>query len=504
LARKPAAASPCSAAHAERLRHVARRHSLSEIARRTGLPVSCIHSYLNGTRIPAELFTGLVEHFGVNPVWLHTGQGPVYSSDIAPETATMAEDVLKLVESMEAVGKMRMGAMSGNQPRVRALDDALKRHEQLQRSLSERAAVIMKKLLDDAERAISARDYGVAEASLATAARLQKLCLDPTLTVRRMNTEAISARLRGNLARALTGFREAFLNVLPVRAAVGSEAHAVAFNYSNALQLSGELREAIAVADGMLVLGEPGDSPDRAILEAQRAWLDVLNGELHTGLSRMAQILPRVPEKRRPRVETPRYMIAQMYAGVLSFDAALQSPDESPNKGAFLTFLMLCFEDIDQLGMLYDRYFGAPAGHIEDAKGRMGSDTSIGRYMTALIRARREGKPDALPDYEGHVTSLAPDIEPVHRFSALVNICQLTRLCGQTARARRRFKDADQYLAAMPAAMTPDFLDLARHHHNAMELAARAPEGKANVARAKTWFSEMIGRGYLCFRPIAG
>jgi hypothetical protein len=25
-----------------------------------------------------------------------------------------------------------------------------------------------------------------------------------------------------------------------------------------------------------------------------------------------------------------------------------------------------------------------------------------------------------------------------------------------------------------------------------------------DVARAKTWFSEMIGRGYFCFRPIAG
>jgi hypothetical protein len=504
MPRKSPAEGRYSAAHARRLRQVVAKHSLSEIARRTEMPVSCIHSYLNGTRVPAELFSGLVEHFGVSPAWLHTGEGAPYSSDVSPETATMAEDVLTLVESMEAVGKMRLGAMSGNQPRVRALEDALKRHEQLQRSLSERTAGIMKTLLDDAERAISTRDYGKVQASLATAARLQKLCLDPALTVRRMNTEAISARLRGNLARALAGFREAFLNVLPVRAAVGSEAHAVAFNYSNALQLSGELREAIAVADGMLVLGEHADSPDRAILEAQRAWLDVLNGELHTGLSRMAQILPRVPERRRPRVETPRYMIAQMYAGVLSFDAALQSPDESPNKGAFLTFLMLCFEDTTQLSALYDRYFGAPAGHIEDAKGRMGSDTSIGRYMTALIRALNDGRNDALAEYEAHVAALAPDVEQVHRFAALVNLSQLTRLCGTTARARRRFKEADQYLATMPVAMTPDFLDLARHHRNALDLAGRRADAKAHIAQAKAWFREMIGRGYLCFRPIAG
>jgi hypothetical protein len=56
----------------------------------------------------------------------------------------------------------------------------------------------------------------------------------------------------------------------------------------------------------------------------------------------------------------------------------------------------------------------------------------------------------------------------------------------------------------MPAAMTPDFLDFARHHRNALELAGHGADSKAHIARAKAWFAEKIGRGYLCFRPIAG
>jgi hypothetical protein len=491
-------------AHAERLRIVAERHSLSEIARRTGKPVSCIHGYLHGTRIPAELFSGLVREFGVNPAWLHTGDGPIYSSDIAPETASMAEDVLRLVESMEAVGKMRLGAMSGNQPRVRALEDALKRHEQLQGAISGRTDAVLKKLLDDAEAAVLRRDYAVAEASLATAARLQKLSTNQALAVRRMNLEGFAARLRGLVPQALEKYREAFLQMLPLRLKAGDEAHAVAFNYSNTLSLLGEIHEAIAVADGMLTLGASEPTDSRINLDAHRGWLDVLNGQLLAGLARIARNLPLVTELRRRRIEAPRYMFAQMLGGMLDFDAAVKGVEDSPNKAAFLTMLVLCTDDVEKLAMLFDRYYGDAAGHIEDAKGRIGTNTATGTFVAALVALHRDKDDVALERYDRYVASLKETVPMVHRFSALVNHCQIARLAGGTADARRHLRAAERTLASLPAAVVPELTDLARHHRNTVLLVPRSAEGRAMSDRARAWFAGMIQQGYMYLRPMGG
>lgn len=493
-----------AAEHSARLRVVADRYSLSEIARRTGFPVSCIHSYLNGTRVPAELFTRLVIEFGVNPNWLHTGDGPAWSADVAPQTASMAADVLQLVEAMDAVAKVRLGALSGAQPLVRELDDALNSHERLQRKVSERTRALLAQLTSEGDDALRERRMDVARVRVAAAARLARLCDDGELKVRMLNQQAMLARLSGKPRDAVGVYREAFLHALPMRALLGEDCHMIAFNFSSALQFAGELRESAAVCDSMLILGEQRESPTRAMLSFQRGWLDLVSGELHRGLNRMSAMLPLVDPGLRVRVEAPKYMVAQIFAGLLEPDTAETSVPDSPTRNASLMSFALCADDIDRLAHYRQTFFGGDSRFLEDASGKLGGKSPFGHILDCVLRAARAQDRQAAHDYEAGVDpAMFPGSDEYFEFTKAVSVCQIARLAGDRRHALRKLDAADSGLRALPGAVTPNPFELARHYRNALELAGRARREHELTARARRWFSEWVANGYLLFRDYA-
>jgi len=81
----------------DRLRHARKLRKLSQaaLARASGLSQGAISSYENRTR---QATTGLIElarALGVNPLWLHTGQGPMEATVTlaAPSKATISEQM---------------------------------------------------------------------------------------------------------------------------------------------------------------------------------------------------------------------------------------------------------------------------------------------------------------------------------------------------------------------------------------------------------------------------
>lgn len=57
----------------------------ARFASRAGVPFSTVRAYLSGRRLPsAEFLAGLHAAYGINPVWLLTGESPMQRADQAP------------------------------------------------------------------------------------------------------------------------------------------------------------------------------------------------------------------------------------------------------------------------------------------------------------------------------------------------------------------------------------------------------------------------------------
>ncbi|MBX3459067.1 MAG: hypothetical protein KF696_03745 [Planctomycetes bacterium] len=471
---------------------------MSEIARRTECPVSSIHGYLHGTRIPADVLARIAVSFQVNPAWLLTGDGAPWTADVAPGTATMAADVLQLVAAMEGVSKLKLGAISGKQPVVRELDDALTRHEQLSARLNRRSNEALEALINDANRRIGDRDLDGAQALMHAASRLLRLSADPAMRVQVGNIQAILARLAGRPAEALERYRDAFLASLPARAQLGQDSFVIAWNYANALSLSGQVHESSQVCHATLLLGDAAVTSKPATLAFQLGWNDLWRGEMRSALARMAEWLPHIGGVQSQRVETPKYMYAQLLAGLLEPATAMETIPDSPNKGGMLAAWGFLHEDAELLSAVYQRFFGGDPRFTDDAGGKLGGKATVAGFTEAMLRVLKRKDRKAPAAYEQGIDYTSfPGRREYHEFTVLVNACQLARLAGLKSRARKRHESASAALAAMDRSLTPPPHDVARHWRNALAL------DTPDAAQAREWFRDWSSRGYLCFRPWA-
>src|SRR5688500_16600379 len=112
----------------QRLQSLAARFPQAELARRTGSAPANVHRYLPEGKVPAEFCGALVSEFGVNPTWLFTGQGNMLRSDVSKPVAEMGGDLLELVDTMNAVSRLRLGSIAdgSEQKQIRELGDAMR------------------------------------------------------------------------------------------------------------------------------------------------------------------------------------------------------------------------------------------------------------------------------------------------------------------------------------------------------------------------------------------
>lgn len=85
--------------------------SQSDMARRTGISLRAYQNYERGEReIPVALIHGLFIEFGVNPVWLLTGQGSMLQES-HPNTCLdqkLLDQIVKAVEDFETMLKIKL------------------------------------------------------------------------------------------------------------------------------------------------------------------------------------------------------------------------------------------------------------------------------------------------------------------------------------------------------------------------------------------------------------
>lgn len=57
-------------------------HGGPELARKLNLPARTWYNYETGVTVPAEILLSFIDQTGVNPMWLLTGEGPKYRSEL--------------------------------------------------------------------------------------------------------------------------------------------------------------------------------------------------------------------------------------------------------------------------------------------------------------------------------------------------------------------------------------------------------------------------------------
>ncbi|MBZ0136226.1 MAG: hypothetical protein K8I27_07630 [Planctomycetes bacterium] len=467
----------------ERLTTITRTFSLSEIARRTETPLTNVHRYAGGSRIPAEFCAALVTRMGVNPGWLLAGEGLPWTSDITAGTTSMAGDLLELVEAMNAVTRMRLGALTGKHHLgvLRQLNDALVHFEDLRIRMNSHAEPVYRKLLDDLQKALARMDVDRAEEIARAAVQVARLCREPELERRHTRLKAHYAYLRGDHDAALAHQQESFRAILGEGVIAAEPDLEEAARLVTLLGAAGRSDDGLRLGEAaMLLAGEAGTSwPTWAHLACLCGNLMVETGRLYEGLALLKRWFPQVQGEGRQRAAQDSLTMALLYAGLMSPDEAFDYGGHNEFKAINLVMVGVYMEDADYLRRAFDYLEG----------GRVPREKVYTTMHYVLEHGRRVL--DALHGEGRFSESGGSELE------ARIFDTQSRRLLGGKAQARKALAQAEKLVESSRNMRVMPLIG-AVHYRNLLEL---SPRGAESHQRAVEYFEARIGAGYDIFRP---
>ncbi|MCA8944958.1 MAG: helix-turn-helix transcriptional regulator [Planctomycetes bacterium] len=465
-----------------RLATLADDRSLSDIARRTGTSVANVSRYISGTRIPGEFCAALVRGLGVNPSWLLTGEGSPFLSDVTEGTAQMAGDVLELVEAMNAVTHMRLGALTGKHHLkvLRELNDALLRYEELRARLNAHSAPIFKRLVDDLGAALGKLDIERAHDLRKAASQVERLCDEPELsrrfTAQQAHCEVLDMNNDAAMEYQRTLVREAICEGRMIDPSVCENFVRMALITKDA----GRYAEALRICDSAIALldDESNSWQPAYALKFMRGSILADSGRLYEGLQAMQVNGPFV-EGRRGRAGRLMQMRAMLLGGLLELDEAYAYGVNAEPKGLHLLEFALWTEQrepIEKALAFFDR-------EVEVLPGVLGLPLQARFVLQALQGNRKAGA-----EYLDCLLESVPQRQiGAHMY---VNQATMYRLVGAKAKARKLVARTDDALKTEQA----EVMQLARHYRNVLRLNI---EGEP-AGRATRFFNDMEQAGYRC------
>ncbi|MCC6575061.1 MAG: helix-turn-helix transcriptional regulator [Planctomycetes bacterium] len=497
----PAPSSQYAEAHAARMRVIAGKFSLSEIARRTGFPLSCVHGYVNKTRIPAEMFSRLVDQFGVNPAWLLTGEGAPLLADISPVTAQFSTELLTLVEAMEAVTKMKLGALSGDQKSVRALNEALSRHDALRARLDTYSRAVLKKLDEQMAAANAALNFDALKTLLASARRISPLCQDIRLLAGINYYSARLHQMNGETLAALELYRAAFQKAVAAQDVFGDELLEFAHAYAGVLATLGRANEGILVCESALLFFDTTQLNERtARVLLLRGWFDVWTGNLEAALRAMNRAVPHMDMT--DGGPAGRYLAARIFAGLTTVEQAFAGlGEESVGEREILMSFAAYRARLDELRTMRKSMVSTQSRYWTDSSRKLGANHPIVVYADFVRKALQDRDPGVCDEFDNAV-ELDSAPQPDRKTALTIRSCQIALAAGNHAHARRRLAQSEELLAQLPKGTVIYPLTLATHWQNVRQLHSRrkSKDSEAALAHANDFFKQWIARGYYFFR----
>lgn len=480
----------------ERLAHLAKDRTKAEIARKTATSPTNVVRYLGGTRMPTEFSAALVKGLGVNPAWWLTGEGTPFLADVTAGTTAMGGNLLELVEAMNAVTRMKLGALAGKQHLkvLRELNDALDAHERLRAKLNEHSRGIFAQLLADIERCLN--DYKVQPAAglLKAAEQVGRLCDDAELHRKLLSHQASYFAFVRDLGKALPFQRKLLQRLLADNGAPDEAGLRNVVNLVLTLMTLSRLPEAQRVCEAALKLVPPSNPrwSALALLAFLRGRLMAERGELLEGLAIMTRELAAGGGPTEPSM---RLWLTQhlLRAGLLRPADALQFGEDTPIKSLVLMDFACWLEDAAFLKKTCEH----AAQPRFNSLGDLARPAHLGPF---LLRALAHKDRRAVADFEAAHKDCVDD----SKLYPEVFAAQMWRLIGDAKAALRAFEQADAKLRAAGSEQHVYVLTWAAHHRNALwlENAGKHRPAAATLESARQFFAQHVAKGFACFAKV--
>jgi transcriptional regulator with XRE-family HTH domain len=472
-----------------RLQQITRDHSQAEIARKTGVPANNISRYLKDARIPANFVTRLAVELGVNPVWLHVGDGAPYLTDVAGQTMKMAGDVLELVQAMNAVVQMRLGALTGKHHLrvLRELNDALLRYEALREKLNANSAPIFGRLLDDLERALRTYDLDRAADLRKAAQQVERLCDEPELSRRFVALQAHIETLNLNAAESIRLQQQLIREPLTEGHLATPEQCEEVLRLSLTLSDNNRLLDALRVCNAFMELADDAarEWPGMPDLRFQRASLLVDLGRVREGLAEM-QNWSTLVSKRRAVPTRAVVGRALMLSGLLRLEEGFGFADDSELKFQHLIEIACWLEE----PALLTRAMDATRGESTVLPGFL-PQVELGECLLSALENRDRKAAARFAKRYADNTRTSADT-----FTVNLSCAQIALAAGDRKTAVRYHAKACSQLADRATADNTPVMFKALHARNALRL-----DQQNSAARAT--LEALVNAGYELFRMPA-
>ncbi|MBV6515048.1 MAG: hypothetical protein HPKKFMNG_00682 [Planctomycetes bacterium] len=503
MPKSPPADSYSNAAIVARLHGLLESHSQAEIARKTHTLRNNVSRYMRGAKIPLEFGAALVKGLGVNPAWLLVGEGAPMLSDVAATTVKAAEDMLELVEAMNAVSRMQLGSLTGKHHLkvLRELSDALTRHEKLRVELNARTAPIFKQILADYWNALQRWDFERADELSRAASQVARLSDDEKLAEEYDRTRAYHAYLTHDEQQAVSMQRRMFQRNLPKGALLDERSMRDAYNFATTLQGSSRMAEARRVCLAVLAMMPPEAErwPIARFITALLGFVETELGDIRAGLARVQAAFPQPDERMRPS-QTSMLIHCLLYAGAISFEAACAMGPVSTAHSQGMLVRALCEDTRPALEMACQIFIGAGENSLPE--GQLMSQ--FARAMLLVYSGQsREAVRQLLQGPLREARQKARNL--TERFDMAVFAARSQRALGDLRSAQATLLEAERILGEAPPGVIVGLNGRALFYRNALESIDQDAKGPQGALRnsAREFFRFHFERGYGCFEGLS-
>lgn len=479
---------------AERLEVALRGRVHAEVARRIGTSAPNVSRYLRGTRVPADFCAALVNEFGVNANWLLTGKGAPFSAEIAASGEQLAGSLLELVEAMNVVARMRIGAVSSQRQgrMLRELSDATRNYERVRDKLFTYSQPVLEQLIKELGVAMRKRDMPQVEGLLQTADQVAKFCEDPDML---LILDSLRAEHHWRVGRRDVALRMQESNVR--RALLGQfnreeYAYIQVSNFAVALTDRRRLREARRIIRAALAFGEELGPRWRAItmLRGHLGAIEIELGNLRDGLMLLHHshsMIREVEQKvQATEIQAQRGMIerTQLLSGALTLAEMLGREFPEPWFPGVIRFA--CWLEDPAL-------LEAACGKALPASPHPDAHTQVSFVAAPFLRDALAGKSRARKALDAALAELHEDT-PILRFMVLVLRAQVARAAKAKAESANLTAEAEKLHATLRDEFTAPLEIRATHYRNMLE---------SGDESAREFFKTHAAAGYHCFNRFA-
>jgi hypothetical protein len=482
-----------------RLKELAARFGQAEIARRTDTPPANVHRYLREGKVPVDFCAALVAEFQVSPIWLIEGRGGMLRSDVRKPIADMGGDLLELVETMNAVSRMRIGAVAGSHDRktLRELGDAMDAFDRLREKLNVHTRPLLQGVLDEWGEALEQMDLNRAQSLRLTARQLSRLTTDEALLEQLDAGDGHHAYLHGELEEAVAAERRVFARRLHEGRIREPADLNKARNLIMSVRETGRLPEALRLSRAILALVDDGlrDSGIVHQLGVFEAHLEIDLGDLAAGLDRMARCFAAVRDDHS--LSSILYAYAHLLAGLWTFEQALNFGTVNSGKARVMTRFAATTEDRAALGLCLPGLIGDPPTGLPEAD----YDAGVAQLVLDLLRGRKRG----ISDYDKLLGASPPHTPSAHLRSTMVHLhrAQVARLARNASALKKESAACEHSWQAVPPELHAKIEWLLPHRRNleAVPAKQRTKVHRDGLARVQGAIDRHIANGY---RFLAG